>query len=128
MKYLGVEVFPGRILVGFLPPTPPLMLLFPVAVGTFAAKASVLRSESIDKLTSLSVAVSKSGSMTVLLFPVTVGAFAVKAFMLCSIDELTGLSIAESKSGSTVLLSPVTTVGTFVVKAFVLCSINEPTA
>lgn len=104
MKYLGVKVFPGRILEGFLPPTPPLALLFPVADGIFAAKPLELCS--IGKLTRLSVAESKSGSMAVLLFPVTVGTFVAKAFVLCSIDveeeseEPTGLSVAESKSGN----------------------------
>jgi hypothetical protein len=110
VKYLGVKVFPGRILEGFLPPTPPLALLFPVADGIFAAKALELCS--IGKLTRLSVAESKSGSMAVLLFPVTVGTFVAKAFVLCSIDveeeseEPTGLSVAESRSGSRAVPPP----------------------
>jgi len=89
-----------------LPPTPPLMLLFPAAVGIFAAKVLVLCS--IDKLTSLSVAESRSGSMAVLLFPVTVGTFVAKAFVLCSIDveEPTDLSVAKSKSGSRAVPPP----------------------
>ena len=77
--YLGVKVFPGRILEGFLPPTPPLMLLFPspVKVGISASQAFVLRS--VDKLRGLSDAETKLSGRAVLLFPVTV---------------------AESKSGS----------------------------
>ena len=122
IHYLGVKVFPGRILAGFLLPTPPFMLLsFLVTVGPFAVKAFAL--PFIDRPTGL------SGSRAVSLFPVAVGTgtFAVKAFVLSSIDRMTGLYVTECRLGSKAVSLFPGTVGTFSVKAFVPPSVDRPT-